>query len=85
MLQTLGQFDLYVENETLLLADVTESFRNKCLEIYELYPAFFFFSICIGVAGVKLELLTDADMLLMVGKDIRGGICHAVQKYGKAQ
>ena len=34
--------------------------------------------------GVKLELLTDNDMLLMVEKGIRGGICHAIQIYAKA-
>ena len=33
---------------------------------------------------VKLELLTDIDMLLMVEKDIRKGICHAVHWYAKA-
>ena len=65
VLQTLGQYDLYVENDTLLLADVIAKFRNKCLESYELDPSCFF-SICIGVAGVKLELLTDTDNLLMV-------------------
>ena len=27
---------------------------------------------------VKLELSTDMDMLLMVEKEIRGGICHAI-------
>ena len=27
---------------------------------------------------VKLELLTDVDMLLMAGKEIRGEICHAI-------
>ena len=32
---------------------------------------------------VKLELLTDIDMLLMVEKGIRGGICHAVHQYLK--
>ena len=26
----------------------------------------------------KLELLTDIDILLMVEKAIRGGICHAI-------
>ena len=33
--------DLYVQSYTLLLADVFENFRNKCLEIYELDPAHF--------------------------------------------
>ena len=32
---------------------------------------------------VKLELLTDVDMLLMVEKGIRGGICHAIYRYAK--
>ena len=29
------------------------------------------------------KLLTDIDMLLMVKKEIRGGICHAIQRYAK--
>ena len=33
---------------------------------------------------VKLELLTDIDMLLMVEKGIRGEICHATRRYAKA-
>ena len=33
--------DLYVQSDTLLLADVFENFRNKCLEIYELDPIYF--------------------------------------------
>ena len=33
---------------------------------------------------VKLDLLTDTDMLLMVEKEIRGGICHAIHRYEKA-
>ena len=33
--------DLYVQNDTLFLADVFENFRNKCIEIYELDPAHF--------------------------------------------
>ena len=34
--------------------------------------------------GVKLELLTDIDKLLMVEKGIRGGICQAIHRYAKA-
>ena len=33
--------DLYVQSDTLLLADVFENFRNMCLEIYELDPTYF--------------------------------------------
>ena len=33
---------------------------------------------------VKLELLSDIDKLLMVEKGIRGGRCHTIDWYGKA-
>ena len=33
---------------------------------------------------VEIELLTDVDVLLMVEKGIRGGMCHAVHVYVKA-
>ena len=33
--------DLYVQSDTLLLADVFENFRDKCIVIYELEPAHF--------------------------------------------
>ena len=33
--------DLYVQSDTLLLADVFENFRNKCIEIFEQDPANF--------------------------------------------
>ena len=34
--------DLYVQTNTLLLADVFENFRNICFEIFELDPEKFF-------------------------------------------
>ena len=33
---------------------------------------------------VRLELLTNVDMLLKVEKAIRGGICHAIHQYAEA-
>ena len=39
----LGEYhDLYVQSDTLLLADAFENFRNKFIEIYELDPAGFY-------------------------------------------
>ena len=29
-------------------------------------------------------MLTDVDMILMVEKGIKGGICHAILRYSKA-
>ena len=33
--------DLYLESDTLLLADVFKNFRNMCLKIYHLHPVKF--------------------------------------------
>ena len=33
---------------------------------------------------VKLDLLTDIDMLLIVEKGIKGGICHSIYSYANA-
>ena len=82
--------DLYVLSYTLLLADLFENFKDKCIEIYELDPAHILsasglaWQACLKKTGVNLELLTDIDMLLMVGEGIRGGICQAIYRYAKA-
>ena len=61
-----------------------------CLDIHELDPAYFVsapglaWQACLKKTGVKLELLTDIDMLLMVEKGTRGGICQAIHRYAKA-
>ena len=78
----LGEYhDLYVQSDTLLLADVYENFRNMCLENYQLDPVYFVsaprlaWQACLKKAGVELELLADIDMLLMIEKRTRGRIC----------
>ena len=69
-LKNLGDYhDLYIQSDTLLLADVLQNFRNKCIEIYELDPAHFLsapelvWQACLKKTGVKLELITDIDVI----------------------
>ena len=90
-LKNLGEYhDLHVQSDTLLLADVFENFRNKCLEVYEFDPAHFLslpglaWQACLKKTNVELESLNDYDMLLMVEEGIRGGICHSIHRYAKA-
>ena len=83
------EFDDYTYY-TLLLADVFENFRNMCLEIYELDPAKFLsvpgleWQAALKQIKVKLFLLNDIDMLLMVGKGVRGRLCHSIYRYARA-
>ena len=57
------------------------------LEIYELDPAKFLsapglaWHAALKKTKVKLELLTEIDMLLMVEKGIREGLCHSIKRY----
>ena len=85
-LNNLGEYhDLYVQSDTLLLADVFENFRDMCLKEYELDPAHFLslpglaWQACLKETNIELELLTNYDMLLIVEEGIRGGICHSIQ------
>ena len=74
----------------ILLADVFENFRNMCIEIYKLDPTHFLsaprlaWQACLTKTKVELELITNVYMLLMIEKGIRGGICHAIHRYSKA-
>ena len=47
-----GDHDFYVQNDTLLLADVFENFRNTCIEIYELDLAHFLFCTWFSMASL---------------------------------
>ena len=90
-LENLGNYhDLYVQSDTLLLADAFNNFRDMCIKEYELDPAHFLslpglaWQACLKRTNIELELLTDYDMVLMVEKGIRGGICQPIHRYAKA-
>ena len=65
-------------SDPLLLADVFEIFTNMCLKIYQLDPANLrlaprlSWKIALKKVNIKLDLLTDIDMLLMADIGIRG-------------
>ena len=81
---------MYVPSDTLLLADVFENFRNICINIYEINPSKFLSALrltwqaVLKKAKIKLDLLSNIDMLLMVATGIRGGIRNAITRYAKA-
>ena len=90
-IHNLGDYHgLYLRTDVVLLANVYEAFRDTCLKHYKLDPAHFYTSpglawhACLKWTGIRLELLTDPDMLLMFERGIRGGITQTVRKYASA-
>ena len=90
-IRDLGDYhDLYLRTDVVLLANVYEAFRDTCIRHYSLDPAHFYTSPGLAwkaglkCTGIKLELLTDPDILLMFEQGIRGGITQAVRKYASA-
>ena len=84
-IKKLEYYDLHLKRDTLTMNKVFENLRKICFEIYKRDQAK-----CLSVpelarqtALVELELLTDIDVLLMVKKGIRGGICHSINRNTK--
>ena len=73
--KTLGEYsDLYLLIDVLLLSDVFENFRDICISTYNLDPVYYYtapgfsFDCMLKYTGMKLELLSDYEMLLMFEK-----------------
>ncbi|XP_057299426.1 uncharacterized protein LOC130630044 [Hydractinia symbiolongicarpus] len=88
---TMGDYhDAYLVTDVLLLTDIFQNFRSTSHANYKLNFAHFYsapglaWKAALKYTGVKLELLTDPDMLLMIKRGIRGGITQAVHRYAKA-
>ena len=82
--------NLYNKTDVLLLADVFENFRKVCKENYKLDPCWYYtapglaWDACLKLTKIKLELLTDPDMLLMFEKGVRGGVSTISNRHGQA-
>ena len=82
--------EVYNKTDVLLLADVFEKFRDLCLKNYKLDPVYYYttpalaWDAMLKMTGVKLELLSNVNMLLMIENGIRGGVSMVSNRYGKA-
>ena len=90
-IHNLGDYhDLYLRTDVVLLENMYEAFGDTCLRHYKLDSVHFYTSPglawCTSLkhTGIKLELLTNPDMLLMFERGIRVGITQAVRKYASA-
>ena len=82
--------NLYNKSDVLLLADVFENFRELCKKIYKLDPCWYYTALglawdaCLKLTEIKLELLSDLEMLLMFEKGVRGGVSMISTRHGQA-
>ncbi len=82
--------DLYLKTDVLLLADVMTEFRKTCKKAYGLEAFHYYTSpglawdAMLKFTKIELDLLSNADMYLMVEKRIRGGVSSIMKRYSKA-
>ena len=89
-IKNLGEYhDLYLKTDVLLLVDVFEKFVETCLNYYRLDSCHYFRSpglswdAMLKMTGVKLELISDADMHLFIEKGMRDGFSYISKRSSK--
>ena len=90
-IENMGQYhDLYLKSDVLLLADIFENLREQYLDTYGLDPAHYVslpsssWDAMQKMTDVRLDLLTDVDMLNFIEKGTRGGISTITHRYAHA-
>ena len=81
---------LYLLCDILHLSDIFESFRDKCVDDFQLDLAHYFsgphftYDAFLCHSGIQLELLTDINQYFFLEKGIRGGLSMVAKRYSKA-
>ena len=90
-LKNLGELhDLYMETDTLLLADVFENYRGVIHKNYGLDPVHFYtapalsWSAGLKFTKIKLEIPLDVNMHIFFDLGLRGGISMVVEHFARA-
>ena len=71
---------LYCESDVILLADVFENFVKVSTEEYKINPLYcvslpgYTYQCALKYTNIKLQTLQDKDLILLLEKNIRGGI-----------
>jgi len=82
--------DLYLKSDTLLLADVFESFRQSMFVQHRLdclhFPTLpsLAWAAALRHTDAELDLITDPNMYLLIENSIRGGMATISNRYSKA-
>ena len=82
--------DFYLTLDVLLLADVFERFRHTMMKKHGLdclhFPSLpsMTLQMALKITEIDLDLITDADMYLMIESGIRGGLSYVSQRHAKA-
>ena len=82
--RNLGEYsELYLKSDVLLLSDVFENFRKISLDKYKLDPAQYYtapglsWDAMLKLTRVKVQLLTDIDMINFFKWGISGGVSQS--------
>ena len=73
-----------------VIHDFWLNYKKMCLKIYELDPEKFLSALgfaqqaALKKTEMKLELLSGIDILLIVEKEIKVGVCHVIHQCAKA-